>query len=279
LPTQKPGITTQPASVKVEMAATNEKPEGAPALTVVGATPDGGTLGYQWYKAATSTAAPTTDTKVGTNSASYTPTDLNTAVTSDNFYYVIVSNTKNGESKTITSSVVGYRVIDPSVVPMDIELVSSSHEYWDATEGGLVSEKDGGWTEYTGQSTGIILPIVTSFDADSYSRLEFTFIGYKADGTVASPATSQWNADFVPCLRSGATEVNFGWNASANPTTVTVGGKAASNSRWNITTTNGGSMAFSNGTCNVDIMPKNGTNSGANKIVKIVVTSVKLIAR
>ncbi len=83
-PAEKPTITTQPGGGTYEW---NQDP----TMSVTASVTDGGTLSYQWYEKGE------TDTKVGSNSASYAPTVSGT-------YYVIVTNTKTGYAKTTTKS-------------------------------------------------------------------------------------------------------------------------------------------------------------------------------
>ena len=83
-PAQEPTITTQPTGGTYAWNADATQ-------TVVATVSDGGTLSYQWYKKGD------TDTKVGTNSASYAPTGSGT-------YYVIITNTKTGYAKTTKKS-------------------------------------------------------------------------------------------------------------------------------------------------------------------------------
>lgn len=76
-PAATPTITTQPTGGTYAWDATTTQ-------MVVATVLDGGTLHYQWYKEAGGT-----DTKVGTDAASYTPTESGT-------YYVVVTNKKTG---------------------------------------------------------------------------------------------------------------------------------------------------------------------------------------
>jgi hypothetical protein len=92
-----PVITSHPQDATYAAGAT-----AVTALRVTAARTDGGTLSYQWYSGASATANPATDTKVGTNSDSFTPTTPLTAGTF--YYYVVVTNTNNDETATKTAT-------------------------------------------------------------------------------------------------------------------------------------------------------------------------------
>ncbi|GHT67241.1 hypothetical protein FACS189452_04570 [Bacteroidia bacterium] len=95
-----PTITGQPVSASYGQNA------AATALSVTAMITDGGTLSYQWYM---NTSNSTTGaSKVGTNSASYTPA---TSVVGTLYYYVVLTNTKNGSTSTIESEVVPVNII------------------------------------------------------------------------------------------------------------------------------------------------------------------------
>ena len=289
LPALEPSISTQPAAQKVNQNAANV------ALSVTAATADSGTLSFQWYKAAAATAAPATDTKVGTADAgvagtpasgvtpytsTYTP-DISTATTSDNYYYVIVTNTKgtggNATTATRTSNVAAYRVIDPNATAVDLELVKNTHSKWDDTAGGLLFEKTGGWGNYSLIDDAII-SVVTTFDADQYTSIYFEYIGYKADGTeVANYGSNQYSLDVGPRIfKASASVTDFGSNATSGPTTVVGGGCS---SIWSLPTA-AQSATFSDGTYTINLFAMNKANSIANgPITKLVVKSVKLIAK
>jgi len=274
LPAQMPGITTQPVAQKVNVGTAAAD---LPVLTVVGASPDGGTLGYQWYKAAGTTAAPATDTKVGTNAASYTP-DVDPSIVADHYYYVIVSNTKNGETKYITSSVVGYRIVDPSQTPVDIELVKAGAPGWDSALSALVFEKSGGWSNYSGIPEAI-LPIVTAFDGDSYARIELIYTGYKADGTQITSFGNQYGLDFGPRVFNNGSEITA-FNNNASGATADSPSAGYVTSSWNFTAANDMTDApLSSGNCTIQIFAMNKTNSGTDIIEKLVITSLKLVAK
>lgn len=76
-PCETPNITTQPVGADYEWS------DVIAPMTVTASVTDGGTLSYQWYKKGTP------NVEVGTNSASYTPSEAGT-------YFVIVTNTKDG---------------------------------------------------------------------------------------------------------------------------------------------------------------------------------------
>ncbi len=85
-PAATPSISVHPATASYTWKQTIQ------ALTVTATVSDGGTRHYQWYK-----EAGETDTKVGTDAASYTPTESGT-------YYVVVTNKKTGyEDASATS--------------------------------------------------------------------------------------------------------------------------------------------------------------------------------
>ncbi|MCL2153092.1 MAG: S-layer homology domain-containing protein [Oscillospiraceae bacterium] len=75
--------------------------ETAAPLMVTAASPDGGTLSYQWYSAPSSSAE---GMPVGTNNNTYTPS---TATVGTLYYYVVVTNTNtnvNGNTSATTTS-------------------------------------------------------------------------------------------------------------------------------------------------------------------------------
>ena len=100
-------ISTQPASAEYLTGATTVTP-----LTV-GATLDGYTLSYQWYKNTTnSNTGGTVISEATTNS--YTPTLPSTAGTT--YYYCVVTATKDGsETLTATSDVAAITVSEPYI--------------------------------------------------------------------------------------------------------------------------------------------------------------------
>ena len=85
-PAATPSITAQPTGASYSWK------DAVSAMTVTATVAGGGTLHYQWYKKGE------TDTKVGTDAASYTPEVAGT-------YYVVVTNKKTGfEDASVTSS-------------------------------------------------------------------------------------------------------------------------------------------------------------------------------
>ena len=96
-----PSITTQPASRTYTVGETP-----VVALTVAAASPDGGTLTYQWYST-TAASGGTPTLLTGATNASYTPA-ISTAAENEFYFYVVVTNTNTyaiSQSATITSSV------------------------------------------------------------------------------------------------------------------------------------------------------------------------------
>jgi len=191
---------------------------------------------------------------------------------------------------TTTSSRAQVQIIDPAVTAMDIELVDATVTGWDATAGGLVFEKEGGWGDY--EATAAAIPIKTlkgdgisgAWDADKYARIEFSFIGYKADGTAITTTGNQYSLDMCPQIYKGTeTASTVDWNNNASAAATFVGNLCTT--RWNLPGTKGSTavqnaaLTFSDGSWKVVIHAKNATNTGANKITKMVITSVKLIAR
>lgn len=99
--TVQPSITTQPQGAAYLVGATPT------ALSVVAEAGGGGTLSYQWYS---NTSSSTEDaTKVGTNSASYTPS---TATAGTIYYYCVVSET--GADAPTQSDIVAVTVNNPT---------------------------------------------------------------------------------------------------------------------------------------------------------------------
>jgi anti-sigma28 factor (negative regulator of flagellin synthesis)/lipopolysaccharide export LptBFGC system permease protein LptF len=89
-----PNITTQPTATPVNAGV-------SVTLTVAASVTDGGTLSYRWYENATVNSN-SGGNQVGTNSASYSPP---TAAAGTKYYYVEVTNTKNGINGTPTVTV------------------------------------------------------------------------------------------------------------------------------------------------------------------------------
>jgi len=114
-----PNISVHP------LGATYTQNVAANALTVTAASPDGGTLSYQWYSSATNK---TTDgTPVGANSTSYTPS---TATIGTTFYYVVVTNVNNSvngiKTATATSNATAVTVSTPQIAVTDVTLNKTS---------------------------------------------------------------------------------------------------------------------------------------------------------
>jgi hypothetical protein len=168
---QAPTITTQPVGQRISIGT------AISALTVVGASPDGGTLGYQWYSADDATS---TGTEIsGAESASFTPSATNFPVDTavDYYFYVIVSNTKGGVTKSRESSHVRVRIYDPAVAASNTELLTAN------------------LTGTTGTSYGSPQhEIPLTVDLAEYVRME---IKYTIDGGTPPPSSSSNDWYFV----------------------------------------------------------------------------------
>lgn len=89
-------------------------------LKIVAESPDGGTLSYQWYSAKDTTSAG--QTIPGKTSAEYTVEMRADGATV--YYYVVVTNTKSGKTKQITSGRTAV-ILDKNItVTLDIKTVS-----------------------------------------------------------------------------------------------------------------------------------------------------------
>jgi len=282
---QRPVIGTQPANVKVDVGAAT-----IPAFTVAATSVDGGTPSYQWYQADDATAAGTAIT--GATSATYTPTttDVDLTQEGDFFFYVVVTNVKDGVSSTpVPSNRVKVTVVNPDNAVYSIELVKSSHANYVAASssnpksGGLVFTNEGGWGNYA-QVTGADLPLPATLDLSGYSRIEFVytcFIGNTQFDTEAQyTSNNRWSLDFGPRVFSGtnASLGDFGNNASEPNPSVT---NKYCTSNWNlIQVMKDGD--FSGGQGRIGIWAMNKTNGAGTpatpKVDTIVVKSVRLIA-
>jgi len=304
LPAVQPNITTQPTAEGATGAVKVDLGEDNVELFAVAATSDGGTLSFQWYKAANSTAAPATDTAVGTAdpgtpgtpaggvtpyTSKYTP-DISTDVVSDNYYYVVVSNTKGGTTETRVSNVVSYRIIDPDDEATDIELVGpgvlfatdGTTDLYDATAGGFVFTATGGWGNYS-FITGSDITVTTAFDGDSYSKIVMVYTGYLAGAATPrydQATTSTWSNN-AGSPRYG---LDFGVNISGTAATAWNNADAATIDNSGFVTAEWGSnlltasMLFSNGSSKIAAYSMNKAN-GTAKIEKLVIKSIKLIAK
>ncbi|GHV67611.1 hypothetical protein FACS1894199_13430 [Bacteroidia bacterium] len=119
----------------------------ATALSVTVTATDGGTLSYQWY--ANTSNSTTGASKVGTNSASYTPA---TSEVGTLYYYVMVTNTKNGSTSTIESS----------VATVDIIATSSSVHVYDGDA--IRSDYNDGDKHTLERPVGLNIDALTSLD-------------------------------------------------------------------------------------------------------------------
>jgi hypothetical protein len=112
---QAPDITGHPQS------AAYTKDAAAAPLTVTAVSPDGGTLGYQWYKDDDTDRANGGETPAGTNSASCTaPTDDEGTF----YYYVVVTNTLGGKSASAASAPAEITVTAPGIVNAQAPVIS-----------------------------------------------------------------------------------------------------------------------------------------------------------
>jgi hypothetical protein len=155
--------------------------------------------------------------------------------------------------------------------------VKTTDTRYDATLGGLVFEKDGGWGAYSAITEAVFL-VPSNFTPALYSRIEFVYAGYKADGSQATSFGNQYNLDFRPHLIStnNTTGQDFGNNASTAPTVA----DGFVSSRWNITASWGNSMDFTDGQGNVTLYAMNKTNTSTSGVItKLVVKSIKLVLR
>jgi quinol monooxygenase YgiN len=104
-----PSITVQPQDGTWNVSSENEF-----SLMVTATSPDNGTLSYQWYKNTTNST--TGGTTIGTNSATLSLAKANYATDGNRYFYVMVTNTKNGETATATSNVAKVTVYGNEVV-------------------------------------------------------------------------------------------------------------------------------------------------------------------
>jgi uncharacterized repeat protein (TIGR02543 family) len=96
VPALAPSITTQPTGATVKVGDTG------PVLSVTATSNDDGQLSYQWYRS--DTASTSGAFKIGgATSSSYT---ISTENESDRYYYVVVTNSKNGPSGNTTAEVI-----------------------------------------------------------------------------------------------------------------------------------------------------------------------------
>jgi len=276
---QRPNITTQPKGANVPVTAT-----GLSELSVAASSVDGGTLSFQWYKAADATSA---GTAVGTADAGtagsgeaanvytskYTPADTGFAVDDEFFYYAEITNTVTGKPESkVKSNVAKFTIIDPNVAAQTIELVNSSHSMWSAADNAVV--KTGNAGSY-GFIAGFAIP--GTFDITKYAKLEIRYVALKADGSATTPITVPNNTDIKINFIDGAgTSLNFAangyedYNASG---IITEGGNFAG-VYWDISRAIYQTIDFSGGSGGVNLSDKQGTNTD---IGKYIIKSVKLV--
>jgi arabinan endo-1,5-alpha-L-arabinosidase len=107
-----PIISVQPQSSVYAVGAT-------PAdLSITASVSDGGSLTYQWYGTTANSATGGTAIHDAVN-ARYTPP---TGTAGTTYYYVVVTNTKNGKTKTATSDAARIVVSSPDADPVPPEI-------------------------------------------------------------------------------------------------------------------------------------------------------------
>lgn len=200
IPPQKPTINTQPVS--------QIKPSGGSptAFTVDAVSPDGGQLSYQWYSA-TGPGDFTGTLISGATSASYTPT----AVTATSFYYVTITNTKDGGTSTVNSAMVKVYVA-PATAPANIT-VNFTAAMLGANASPTIVESGKGYKYTTtgyGQTAYFKLNLGNSVLAD-FSKISFTVLSEGSD------------ANNKACFVNGSltTALALSENSSANVTSYT----------------------------------------------------------
>jgi len=221
LPAQRAKISKQPADIKVAQNASISK-----SFTVEATSTDGGTLTFEWFKSDSATNFGTTGvTSMGAGSTTSTGDPLvytstyqpsgSTATTGSTYYFVVVTNKKTVDgtdtTKTANSSMARVWVVDTSVNPLDIELLTAAKTY--------VSPSDGAdkWGEGAAVNEASDLVIPTGWNPSKFQKIVVTYVGYKdKDGTILNtkPA-SQYTGDFFAELYNGTTSAaTFGNNAN-----------------------------------------------------------------
>lgn len=107
---ETPSIDTQPTSQSVSVGGTAN-------LTVGGSVNDGGELSYQWYSNTANSTAGGTAIQGATGASYAAPT--NTAGTV--YYYCVVTNTKDGQTATVTTDAVAVTVTPAPAEPHTCE--------------------------------------------------------------------------------------------------------------------------------------------------------------
>jgi hypothetical protein len=249
---QRPSITAQPANARIALNA------AVPELQVTAVSPDGGSLSYQWYSSTSATNFSGTLVSGAVN-ATFTPS-MSTAAAGDSFFYVVVTNTKDAQNVTSTSSMARITVYDPAVEPPNLELVNSTLTGWDAIENALVIENASGWGASNSFTEIVALPIPSSAVLTEYLRLDIVADLYVGDVKVTT--FSQYSNDIAYNLYNGAgTRITQQYNAGANGAfswSLTADEKAAD---------------YAGGQGKVVITAGNKSNA----ITKIVVKSVMLV--
>jgi hypothetical protein len=166
-----PAITAQPqgASYTAGTAAS------ALSVTVTPLAAGAGTLSYQWYSnAANSTSGGTAIS--GATAASYTPPATSAGIT---YYYVIVTNTKDGQTKTVTSSAAKIEINSSGTPTYNITVTSPANGSFTVKAGNDAVTKAAAGTTIT----------LTASPASGYQFKQWTVTGATVSSTVASPAT------------------------------------------------------------------------------------------
>ena len=131
--TKTPVIGTQPQSAEYEPGET------AAELTVEATVNDGGTLSYQWYKA--DSADDTTGTVISDEiTASYTPS-IPASITADvvTWYWVVVTNTKDGQTALIKSAVARVTVTNTPSPPAAVPVIGTQPQNAEYAPGAAAS--------------------------------------------------------------------------------------------------------------------------------------------
>jgi hypothetical protein len=205
LPTQPPGITTQPQGYRIPLNT------AITPLTVEAVSPEGGQLTYQWYTATNGSGAGAAII-TGATSPSYTPNVPNTA-TGAYFYYVVVTNTNEGDSKSTNSNVVQVRIYDPNLEAPNIDVVFTADMLGGNGEPSVV---DGG-AGYTYTTTGYGQSASFMIDLGSFTMADYSKISFTINSEGGDP-------NYKACFVNGSTTTSLGLsNDSDNNVTTYTG--------------------------------------------------------
>jgi hypothetical protein len=206
---QAPVISVQPLTAAYTVGGT------AKALSVTAASPDGGTLGYQWHSA--SSGGEWTAIS-GATAASYTPPAATAGIVS---YYVKVTNTNNNVTGTKTASVnsaTAIITVNPApVVNAQAPVISVQPVAASYTVGGTAkalsvtaASPDGGTLGYQWHS--------------ATSGGEWTAISGATGPSYTPPTAAAGIASYYAKVTNTNNDVNGTKTASANsePATITV---------------------------------------------------------